>query len=449
MKETKTSEYDGRLKYYNIYEDVQNKYSEALLNNDYEGMFRCLLLDLNQVCMFWPGGIKDMRERIRSMQELKEEIERLTMYDSEGSERLAKNKINSFVFECMSMENEIQLIRARHRLLFPMSIDKEPETEEDYADLYESETFGSITSGNKSLESYEQYSLDYGRVDEKTKAILKRQRWLNENKDADGFYLIAGYNNTGKSTLSHHLHTLWTEGDPTADYCSFDPEQFAHVLGDAMNEKLVKQRVAHWDEANFTGRGAMTKYNRDVIDLYWSNRSEHGLHLWCNPSIEYMEKVLVKERVSGIFLIHRGESGKPPKRRFTFITRAQLQQLWREKKTITLDILEKEARKYGLYEGWFYDYPVNKFLKDYRKRKDERNKYKNARLKENYGSADSISLAEVTRRLGCVELTTKKHLKLLDNKGLIKLSDHRTASGRYKIPPEWEGLLKESMKNEG
>lgn len=445
MQETTKSEYDGRLKYYNLYEDVQRKYADSLLEGNYRGMFHCLLLDCNQVCMFWPGGVTKMNEAITALRAKMEKIDNLDSYDDNASYRQRLKKINEFIAEISIMENDIQLLRAKHRLLFPMSVDREPETEEEHADIYEQETYGSVTKGEKDIPSYEEHALDYGRVDNKTKTILKRQRYLNEHKDADAFYLIAGYNNTGKSTLGHHLHALWSEGEPNAGYCSFDPEQFAGRLGLAMAEKKVKNKVAHWDEANFTGRGAMSKYNRDVIDLYWSNRSEHGLHLWCNPSIEYLEKVLVKERVTAVFLIHRGEFGNPSKRKFSLITRKSLQNLWKKEKKIDLDTLEREAKKYQLYEGWFYDYPRNDFLKKYISEKAARNKFKNDQLKANH-AADTMTIPKTAAMLGVTRQTVSKHLKELDKQGKLSLDEITTPTGRKLISAEIMEQLRESMK---
>lgn len=450
MKEEYKSDFDGRLKYYNIYEDTQKKFADAVINEDYRALYRCILLEANQVCMFWQGGLVAMWQELDALKTKLDAIEQLGDVDDERVAYLRKNNINDFIKDCMRLENKIQLLRVKHHLLLPMSIDRTAENEEELANIYEEEVMGSLSEGKKEIPSYTAFAEDYARIDEVTKHVIKRQRWLNEHKDADGFFLIVGYNNTGKSTLGHHLHTLWTEGQPNPYNIAFDTSQFSQKLGIIMRKDKIKEKIVQWDEANLSGRAAMSKYNKDLIDLYWSNRSDHGFHIWCNPSLQYLDKILVKERVTAVILIHRGEY--KGKRRFSLLTREAVNRILENYPKIDLETLETQAFKQRLYEGWFKKYPDGEFIKEYRRLKNERNKLKNQQIMEKY-SNDYLTSNKASSTLGISIQTIKKYLRILGKKGVINLDDCKTPTGRLRIPkdalPEIENLMRETRKKQG
>jgi len=448
MKEELKSEYDGRLKYYNLFESLQNAFFEAYTQQDYEGMFKSLAADLNLVCMFWPGGLQELAEERDKLRKLYDRIKRYEQYDDIIHEQQARQAVEEYEDYALNLRDRIMVLRTKHHLLFPMSVELKPEETIEYADEFERLTFGSLSAGDKAMPSLEEYHKGYGYVDERTKAVLARQQWLNLHKDADGFFLIVGYNNTGKSTFVHHAHALWRGRDlrrEDAASVAFDSQMFVRILNTVMRAEQVADRVAHWDEANLSGRAALSTFNKDILDLYWSNRSQHGLHLWCNPSLEYLEKPLVKERVTGVFLIHRGERGRPPKREFTFIVRSKIMELWDKEKKLDLETLEKKAGSYGLFKGWFYDFPNGEFLREYRRLKDERNEHKNQQLHDKYGDK-ALSVRGVCQRLGVSFPTVKKHVMELVEKGVFKLEDIQAPSGKFRLREEHVSRIAESMK---
>lgn len=167
------------------------------------------------------------------------------------------------------------------------------------------------------------------------------------SKNDDSIELFVGDTGTGKSSLGAHYVT---ELDPdfSVDYVSFTRDGFAKVLQAVSQKKGL--RIAFNDEANISKRDSLTKFNKDMIDLYFSIRGLNIIHVWCNPSLDMLDKVFIEERIKGVFYVYsKGENV----RRYYYFPVKNLLKILEKYKNLKLKTLKQVAGKYALYCGWF------------------------------------------------------------------------------------------------
>lgn len=424
------SSHDMRQSYNEVWKDYADEIMTAVSEGDYKRAFDSEMTMIN----FLPHRMKSTFlnwKLVWRFFELYKKWQENNNFDLEAfriNAEQAEMELKVFLWR---VQQEITDCMSDHNLLLPLHEVKQLVSPHDIARAYEAAKTGFVENTEKRIKSYEEFAAGYGYVDITLRLVLGVQRWLNERREDDGFFFFAGRNNTGKSTLVHHVHTLWTEGRPNPDHCAWDKETYSKVLFQALSEPAVKDRVAHWDEANLSSRAAMTSFNREIMDNFWSNRSQRGLHLWCNPSIEILDKPLVKERLSGLFLVHLGQDGRRgfAMRRYSFFTAKSLMELWAKEGSISLQVLEENADRYALWSGWFLRFADGDFLMKYQERKEQRNLEKSRLLAENH--AGTLSAKEAGKMFGMNPEVVKRHAKKLFAKGVLKEYEIISPSGRW------------------
>ena len=115
------------------------------------------------------------------------------------------------------------------------------------------------------------------------------------SKDDDFLLMCVGETGSGKSVLTLHGYELVDPENCSIDFISFCPEDHAKGMKDLMQKKEGVRFIAN-DEANIQKRNSSTKYNKDLIDLYFSIRGLNFFHWWNNPSLDIIDKVFIREK---------------------------------------------------------------------------------------------------------------------------------------------------------
>lgn len=214
--------------------------------------------------------------------------------------------------------------------------------------------------------------------------LVKRVRKVVNDEDDDYLLICAGLTGTGKSTLMLHAMEVFTGGDINLDYVALDREGFADSLSQVLNEK-GESRYLCYDEANVNKRGAMTNFNKELIDLYFSIRGLNIFHWWNNPSLDMIDKPFIEDVVNGIIFIGDKSDSN---RKYHFLTRKKLLDFYNDHKSnLSNAALKQDVSQYSNFTGAFNAYEGSVW-EDYLEMKEGRMEYKAERFRDRWGSED-------------------------------------------------------------
>jgi energy-coupling factor transporter ATP-binding protein EcfA2 len=243
------------------------------------------------------------------------------------------------------------------------------------------------------------------------------------SKDDDYLLMCVGDTGCGKSVLTLHAYEIVDPDNCSINNISFCPEDHASAMQALMSKEGI--RFIANDEANIQKRNSTTKYNKDLIDLYFSIRGLNFFHWWNNPSLDIIDKVFIKEKINGVIYIFNKETKYP--RGYVFFSKEAMLKIIDKYKTITLDILKKNKGKYATYQGWFRDYK-GKLREPYSKKKKERMENKVNDFFTKYGG-DLLKPNDVAKEL---HITTQcvrdRTTKLIEREELIEGEDYTISS---------------------
>ena len=273
-----------------------------------------------------------------------------------------------------------------------------------------------------------------------TEFILKAAKERESNND-DFFLFIFGQRSTGKSRLMLHLLEAYLKKEASIKYIGLRKGDFASALYQATHKKLPRCCVN--DEGNLNSKNAMTKYNKDTIDTYYSIRGLCMFHIWCNPSLN-IDKEFLEKIVNGVILTFT--KFKTGARLYYYFTKKNLLKLYEKYKKLDEIILRKNAHQYGFFRGWYKDYD-GFLLKEYEALKDNRMIEKVNDFHEEYGEEHKLlTQAQMVRALKVSLGFFKKHKKIIEEKKLIP-DVVMAASGKELYPKEYIDLFRKEMLN--
>lgn len=220
------------------------------------------------------------------------------------------------------------------------------------------------------------------------------QRGIVE-KDDDGFLVACGDTGTGKTSLMFHAYELYDPEGATVDQVALTRKDFAGSLKTAKHQPKGRRFCGN-DEANVNKRDSLTKFNKAVVDLYFSIRGLGILHWWNNPSIEYLDKVFIEERIKGVFFIFTKDKKRP--RLYYYFRKVDLLGLLEKAGDLKPRTLKKYAAKYAYYRGWFLPY-AGRLWADYLVKKQLRMEDKVESFFAEYGG-DLVSRPEYAQSKG-------------------------------------------------
>lgn len=275
--------------------------------------------------------------------------------------------------------------------------------------------------------------------------IVSRVKRILRDEDDDFLLLCVGETGSGKSNLMLHTYALFDPEGASISYIALNRRDHARALKNAKDKDGL--RFCGDDEANVSKREALTQYNRERIDLYYSIRGLNMFHWWSNPSADMIEKAFVKERIRGIIVVFKVSRFKDVRFYYFFTKRAVLTILEKEK-NLDLRTLRKNAKKFASWMGWFKEYQGP--LKDpYLEIKGARMDEKVESFNDKWGAGEAFSLADLCREFGVTDDTLRKYVRMAIKKGLFSEEDIKNPVGRYSFSQEHKVLLEDLMKSKG
>lgn len=239
--------------------------------------------------------------------------------------------------------------------------------------------------------------------------------------DDDGLIIICGSTGTGKSNLLLHLEDEYLGDKSDIGFVALTKEELADTQYDVQNTPMP--RFLGYDEANVNKRDSLTRWNKDLIDLYMANRGKNILHVWCNPSIDYLDKVFINERVIGVIFVATKSKDRP--RLYYYFTKRKLLELYEKEENLKQRTLRKNAHKFAMYCGWFRAYKGD-LLEPYLFKKNQRMDDKSLDFKNRWGNkvskADLLSINKIGKELLLKDgnALRPKHDLLVENGLLVK-----------------------------
>lgn len=253
------------------------------------------------------------------------------------------------------------------------------------------------------------------------KRIAKSVDSQIRGSDDDFFLMIVGSTGTGKSVLMLNVLEDYDPEEASVDYLGWDQGTFATALRNASRKK--NKRFVGNDEANVNKRNNATQFNKDTLDLYYANRKENMFHIWCNPSLDAIDKPFIKDRIDGVIYIYEKTMHRP--RCYYYFHKKDILTIWDKAGNLDLRTLKKYARRYASWRGWFRDYkgPLRaEYIKRAKGRVADKTEryYRKYALKEDF----SISYTAAAKDLGVSATTIKKHMSKLIKQGVLISEQH-------------------------
>lgn len=250
--------------------------------------------------------------------------------------------------------------------------------------------------------------------DELLDTIMNHVKYLITEKDDDFLILCAGDTGTGKSMLMMHTLDKFMNGHKSVEYVGLTKGSFASGFKKVQAVPKGYKFLGN-DEANISKRDALSKYNKDLLDLYYSCRGLNIFHWWNNPSVDIIDKPFIKDRVKGFILITTKDKDRP--RIYYYFTKNALIKIFEKYKNLDIKTIKKVKGKYALYKGWFKDYK-GELKRDYLDKKNPRMIEKVDDFVNKYGDKE---LEDVLTTKSVSDLTnyTSDYIKNLVRNGTI------------------------------
>jgi len=235
------------------------------------------------------------------------------------------------------------------------------------------------------------------------------------DKDDDFLILCIGETGSGKSMFMLHGMELFLGDKKSIDYIGFTKSSYANALIRAA--KSGKPRMCINDEANISKRDSITKYNKDMITLFYSNRGANIFHWWNNPSIDMLDKSFINERIKAVVYIKTKTVNLP--RLYYFFWQKDIKKIMEKYKTLDTNVLKKVCRKYAYYRGWFRDYNGD-LKKPYLEQKNKRILDVIQDFHDTYSDdTDSIPRSKLIKKLKINDNTMRNYENKMEELGLL------------------------------
>ena len=252
---------------------------------------------------------------------------------------------------------------------------------------------------------------DYDEYLEKNIQHIKK---ILHKEDDDRLFLIIGETGAGKS----HLGSTIAEG-----------------LKKAKDMELPRLFFA--DEANISKRDSQTRFNKQIIDLYFAIRGLQIFHIWCNPSLDMLDKPFIEERISGIFYVIKNKN-TPNYRLYYYFRKSDILAIYNKYGNLKLPLMYKVRKKYAYYRGWSKQYKGFLF-NDYEKKKEYR---MDEKIEEFFSSwskePNLLTPREMANKLNVSMDSIRKYADTLKEREILVEGENffTAATGRLRYKPE-------------
>lgn len=248
-----------------------------------------------------------------------------------------------------------------------------------------------------------------------------------------------GATGSGKSTLGFHFGNNYNKGKGVdIDLVGFDKKSWAESLS------LMKEEKGLYginDEANISKREAMGQYNKDVIDLLFSIRGKNMCLWMCNPSADYLDKVIVEEGLVNFFVFITKKQHE-----YLIFSQQQILNFLRDHNNLKFETMKRHSEPYSMWKGYFREYKGADW-EEYLIKKNERMDDKLDLFVKKYAHKKAYSLAKSVKILGCSYVTGLKYVRLaIEENYFDNPEELQTPSGSWKLTEEHIDLLASFME---
>ena len=248
------------------------------------------------------------------------------------------------------------------------------------------------------------------------KELIETVRTKIKDDNDDRLFIVVGETGSGKSTLILHMFQQYLGDKASVEYIGLDKISIARSLKAVTDTPLPRCLMV--DEANVNKRSALSRFNKELIDIYLAVRGLNILHFWANPSLDMIDRPFIEERLSGVFYCC---TKTPTARVYYYFTQKNILTILNKYGNLKLPLLYKVRKKYGTYMGWYkmYDGPL---LSDYLKLKDTRMVEKVEEFFANWGqekAKDLMRNKQIADYLGVRTDTVNNYVKILLERNVI------------------------------
>lgn len=279
------------------------------------------------------------------------------------------------------------------------------------------------------------------RVDPMFEQVITTVRTNIHKKDDDFMIMCGGSTGTGKSSLMFHAYEAYDE-QPSINHIGVNQKTFATALKNAKEQS--SNRFCANDEANISKRGHATRWNKELLDLYFSIRGLQIFHWWNNPSLEIIDKPFIEERIKGFIYIYTKDMNIP--RQYYYFRRDDLLKLYLKHGNLKLQTLRKHGKRYAYYQGWFRKYNGS-LWKPYLELKDLR---MGERVEDFYFEfGDEVyNMTALAKLLGVSDQTIRRHRDKLtsEDKLINQIHYKKNAAGYYFFTANGKDKIEESIR---
>jgi len=280
-----------------------------------------------------------------------------------------------------------------------------------------------------------EYDDNAGNIDPFLRNLIQKKREQIANENDDTVVLLIGDTGSGKSQLSLNMMQEYMGDERTEiDLIGLCRPTIAKAVQTVKN--IPKPRCALFDEANINKRDSLSKFNKDVMDLFMAIRGLNIFWLWCNPSANMMDKFFIEERISAIIYVKKqtvGE-GEHQRRVFYFFKTKKILQILEKYGNLKTKTLNKVKKKYAFFRGWFKLYD-GKLKESYEEKKQERMKDKSDEFCEKYGEFDkTFPKTVIARKVDVSTASITRYFEVLRERGdMIEGTDYHATGGVIKF----------------
>lgn len=250
--------------------------------------------------------------------------------------------------------------------------------------------------------------------------MIKDIRHKLIDKEDDFLLVCCGPPCTGKSMLSLHIMQDFLGERANIKYIGLNKSSFAAALKESKEAELP--RFVLNDEANISKRESLSRYNKDVIDLYLSIRGLRMFHWWNNPSLDMIDKHFIEERIKGVIFINDKADDRP--RLYYYFRKIDLLRIWDKYGNLKIKLLSQIKKEYSYYRGWFRQY-VGPLTEAYLDKKTGRMNDKIDHFFERYSSrGEEYMIADIARLLKISSPSASKYINIFLKEQTLREGEH-------------------------
>lgn len=185
---------------------------------------------------------------------------------------------------------------------------------------------------------------------------------MRVNNNDDYRLLIVGDTGTGKSMLMLWLYDLYAGEEAEIGCVGLNEDGYRKAVHttNQLQKKGNTFVACVYDEANIYSTEVMTTFNKEIMKLLGEIRGKRWFHIWAMPNPGRFQQDFIDETFDALIYIYTKDKDKP--RMYYFFDRNSINTMrhkegsGQSKARLSLDFLERKAKKYAVFRGCFKEY---------------------------------------------------------------------------------------------